>query len=105
MRHKGYDLFIGKSNSDEEKYCGVCGVKCEVRRNVYGPTGFVSAMAKSFTHHDLFICPNSDHEWHEQGLKLILAIEDTPSKRLADLMMQDLDELLKEHTVQGPTKS
>ena len=62
-------------------------------------------MANSFSHHDLFMCPNSDNEWHEQGLILVMAIEDTPSKRLADLMMQDLDELLKEHGLPGSTKS
>jgi hypothetical protein len=66
-------------------------------RNVFGPTGFVSAMAKRFRAHDEFVCPHTDEAWHDKALQLAIAINETPSKRLAELMRADLDDLLQEN--------
>ena len=54
-------------------------------------------MANKFTYHDEFVCPHTDEPWHEKALQLAIAIDDTPSKRLADLMRADLQDILNEH--------
>jgi hypothetical protein len=91
---KGYDLFVTAPGSVDETYCRVCGTKCRVERNTYGPTGWIAAMARHSCYHDKFICPHGDKEWHEQALKLVQAIEETPSKRTAELIKLDLEEIL-----------
>ncbi len=97
MAQKGFDFFIAKPDSGEERDCRVCNSRCKVTRNVFGPTGFVSAMASSFTYHDEFLCPHTDEPWHNQALQLAIEIDATPSKRLAALMKADLQDLLKEN--------
>ena len=54
-------------------------------------------MAKRFTHHDEFVCPHTDVAWHEQALQLKISIDESPSKRLAELMKADLEDLLREN--------
>ena len=97
MSWAGYDSFCAKANSGEERICRVCGTMCTVWRNVYGPTGIISAMAKHSTYHDDFVCPHTDEEWHEQALRLAVSIDETPSKRVAALIKTDLDELVHDH--------
>ena len=97
MLHSGLDSFTVDPGSKEQMYCAVCNSECDVRRDVYGPTGFASAMAKKYTLHDAFACPHADEEWHELAVRLVLAIEDMPSRRVADLMRLDLQDLLAEH--------
>ena len=97
MAQKGYDFFIGERNSGEEKTCRVCNSHCKSTRNVFGPTGFVSTRATKVTYHDEFVCLHTDEPWHEKALQLAIAIDDTPSKRLADLMRADLQDILNEH--------
>jgi hypothetical protein len=97
MSRKGYDLFLTDPGSVKEMYCHVCHNQCKVTRNVYGPTSFVAAMAKKYRYHDVFECPHRDEEWHEQALRIVLAIEESPSKRIAELMKLDLEDLLREH--------
>jgi len=97
MARKGHDFFIAEPDSREERHCRVCNAPCKAMRNVFGPTGFVSAMAKKFTYHDEFVCPHTDEPWHQKALQLAVAIDDTPSKRLADLMRADLLDILNEH--------
>jgi len=97
MSTKGYDIFHFKPDTVDEMHCKVCGTICLVERNVTGPTGFAEAMAKRSHLHDVFNCPNSGIPWHEQALELVLEIEKTPSKRLAELMRLDLEEILKPH--------
>ena len=97
MAQKGHDFFIAEPNSGEAKRCRVCDSPCKSTPNVFGPTGFISAMAKSFTYHDEFVCPHTDELWHEKALQLAISIDETPSKRLADLMRADLRDILDEH--------
>lgn len=97
MARAGFDFFISEPNSTDEKSCRVCGSKCRVTRNVFGPTGFISAMAKHFRAHDESVCPHTDEAWHERALQLAIAIDETPSRRLADLMKADLDDLLQQN--------
>lgn len=97
MAQTGYDFFIGEANGGEEHHCRVCGSLCRVSRDVFGPTSWGTAMARKFTHHDEFVCPHTDKPWHEQALKLVMAIDETPSKRIAALMQADLEDLLREN--------
>jgi len=94
MSMKGYDYFTFEPGTTDAVECAVCGTVCEVTRNTFGPTSFAAAMAKSFRYHDAFACPHASEPWHEQALRLVLAIEETPSKRVAELMRQDLADLL-----------
>ena len=94
---KGYDVFYIEPGKVDEMICGVCGSRCKVRRNVKGPVSFASAMGRMQIEHDYFWCPNSEAEWHSQALNLVEAIEDTPSKRMAEIMRLDLEDILREH--------
>ena len=93
----GYEVFYAKPGSVDEEFCTICGSKCEVTRNAYGPSSYAGAMARRFDLHDVFVCPHAGKEWHEQAVRLALAIEETPSKRVAELMRQDLRELVAEN--------
>ena len=97
MARAGFDFFISEPNSTDQRSCRVCDSQCRVTRNVFGPTGFISAMARQFRLHDEFVCPHTDEPWHDQALQLAIAIDETPSKRLAKLMREDLDDLLQEN--------
>ena len=94
---KKYDVFYTRPGSSEDMCCAVCGTRCNVRRNVYGPTCYAAAVAKLNIYSDIFTCPHSGKDWHEQALKLTLKIEKTPSKRGAEMMKLDLEDLLREN--------
>ena len=74
--------------------CNVCGELMDVRRNVDGPTGYAEAVGKRSHLHDFFFCPFRDDAWHKQIHKLYEAIRETPSKRLADIMKEEIDDIL-----------
>jgi len=99
----GYDFYAYEPGEVNEVKCRVCGTICEVSRNVFGPTTFVAAMAKEFRYHDAFVCPHASQPWHEKALRLIQAIEESPSPRVAALMTLDLQELLAESGHGTPT--
>jgi hypothetical protein len=97
MAHSGYDLFFSEPGATtDERHCRICRTACTVTRNLLGPTSFAEAMSHKNHLHDRFQCPHSEEEWHEQALLLVQEIERTPSKRLADLMRLDLQDLLQE---------
>ena len=95
--HKGLDSFTVDPGSKDTMHCVGCHSECEVTRDVYGPTGYASAMAKKYALHDAFTCPHTEEGWHELAVRLVMAIEDMPSRRVADLMRLDLQDLLAEH--------
>ena len=92
-----YDVFYMPPQSVNEMHCRVCGSRCFVQRNYFGPSDFSSAMGQVHQYWDRFACPNSESPWHEQALSLVVAIDETPSKRLAELMRLDLEDILKEN--------
>ena len=91
----GYDNFVTDREAVLEMHCRVCGAKCNVKRNVYGPSCFAAAVAKKYRHHDHFFCPHSDKAWHRQALELVRELEKTPSKRVREMIRMDLEDLLK----------
>jgi hypothetical protein len=81
-------------------YCGVCGKSMIVRRNVLGPTGFAEAMlvqsGQSPGHlHDAFRCEDREEHWHRQAKAIRDQARESPSKRLADLLIEEANEIVR----------
>ena len=81
-------------------HCGVCGKSMAVERNVLGPTGFAEAMlvrnGQSEGHlHDTFWCEDREKDWHQQAKAIRKQADETPSKRLADLLYEEADEIVR----------
>jgi hypothetical protein len=100
---KGYDVFLTEPGISDEMKCRVCGKTCDVRRNVTGPTGHISAISGNHTLHDSFNCPSAGEDWHNKAVKLVKAIEDTPSQTISDIMSKDLKDIL-EKSLKKPSK-
>ena len=81
----------------EKWYCKVCGSLGEVERGKVGPISLYDGFSKKSTEHDLFYCPNINGDWHKTARKLMVEIRNTPSKRIAELMMADLEDILNEN--------
>jgi hypothetical protein len=96
---KGYDIFYENPGEIQERTCQVCGSIRDVKRDRMGSTGWAEGLAKRAHLHDYFRCPHAGEDWHEQALNIVMAIEETPSKRLAALMQQDLIDLLTENDI------
>lgn len=93
--HSGH--FTPRPGEREEMHCDLCGSKCNVERNVHGPTGMAEAMAKHGHLHDVFICPYSLVDWHQQARGLEWELRDTSSPSVKALIQSDIDVLLKEN--------
>ena len=91
---KGYDFFCMTPEKFDKVICKVCGINCDVKRNVMDYTGFAAAMAKTKTLHDQFKCPNVDEKWHKKALNLILDIESCNSPSLKKIMQTDLKNII-----------
>lgn len=98
---KGVSIFFTKPGTVDSMRCGACGALCEVERDVDKYTDMASAMARRKTRVDVFRCPHVDTEWHALAVQLVEAIAETPSRRLAALMHQDLEDILTAANVEG----
>ena len=98
---KGYDMFFPNKDVKDGIECKVCGVMCDVKRGVYGPTSFASAMGKSGRRHDIFTCPNREEAWHQQALEVLMEMEKNPSPSLKKIMGKDLKDIVKKKEVIG----
>ena len=81
-------------------HCRVCGEAMAASRNVIGPTGWAHAMAIRAGQakgrlHEEFHCERADVTWHRQALALRQEAEGTSSKRLADLLTAEADEVVR----------
>jgi hypothetical protein len=70
-----------------------------VERGVVGPTGWAHATAiaagvRGGTPHDGFACAFSGAAWHRQALALKLQAEQTPSRRLERLLLEEAAEVV-----------
>jgi hypothetical protein len=97
MPYINYAVFYTEPDTGDEIYCKACGTLCDVERSLFSPTGYVESLARRGHWHDTFRCPHSEKTWHDRALELMLTIEEIPSKRVAELMQQDLDNLLREN--------
>lgn len=91
---KGYDAFYEEPGTYDEKLCKVCGEKCLVMRDQFGPVGWATAVGLIKVPHDYFYCSNSKQLWHQKALEIILEMEKTSSDRLVQLMKLDIDDLI-----------
>lgn len=98
---KGYDIFFPDRDVKDGIVCKVCGVMCDVKRNVNGPTGFAEAMGKGSHWHDQFTCPNREEPWHQQALEVLMEMEKNPSPSLKKIMGKDLKDIIKKKEVIG----
>lgn len=92
-----YTYFFENPGEVMQRNCLVCDSVCLVKRDQLGPTSWAGAVAKVSTPHDYFYCPHQDEDWHKQALELLLAIEKTPSKRMAGMMEQELSDLIRKN--------
>ena len=99
MSEKGYDVFLVIADDNGRHLqgldCKVCGSECDVQRDVTGPMSWGGAMAGIHKKHDVFTCPHSYDAWHIQALRLIKAVEETPSPTLAEIMRKDLEAVVE----------
>jgi hypothetical protein len=58
----------------DRAFCGLCGTEMRVRRNVLGPRGFLAAISRHHTLHDVFICLHYEEAWHKHILDLRLEL-------------------------------
>jgi len=82
---------------DDKMYCKVWGALCNIDRSLHGPTGFAESMAKRGHWHDRFTCPHTGKPWHNKALELAQEISKSSSKRLAELMHLDIEDILREN--------
>jgi len=79
-------------------YCGVCGEKMTVKRNVHGWRTFMSAMGgnpNSKSNYDVFQCPVSEEDWHKQVVKLRDRARNESSSKLEAILREEAEEVLK----------
>lgn len=67
----------------------------EVERNQEGATSWAESMAQKKHSFDHFYCKYSNERWHKQLLKLRRMIEDTPSITIANLLQEEVNQILK----------
>lgn len=99
--NSGISIFFRTPGAVEQMRCAACGAVCTVRRDTETYTCMASAMAKRKSRVDEFSCPHVGADWHQQAVQLVEAIAETPSRRVAALIRQDLEDLLLRCGVEG----
>lgn len=84
----------GEVPEGEEVLCGVCGDVMDESRGHYGPRGFAQAMGGGKSPYDEWICPNRPEKWHQQVVAIRMAMNDTPSAKVALIMAEEVGEIL-----------
>jgi hypothetical protein len=82
-------------NLIDKCFCGVCGDEMDVERNRKPSGGFAGAMAGHNRYYDRFWCKNMNNGWHVQARDLMREIKKTASKKLANMLEEELKEILK----------
>ena len=90
----GYDHFTPDAGTCSWRRCEACGTMCDIKRNHVGKR---TRWGPSDSVFDVFTCPNADIKWHTEVIKILQAMTDTPSPRIAAIMKKDVDDLLKEN--------
>lgn len=100
--HAGWDHFSPEAGTVEKMNCPVCGDEMKVTRGVNGPTGTIEAMAGMRHLHDSFSCLNFDKPWHIQVIRMREYRRKLPSKRLREIIEQEIMEVLasRQHTIE-----
>ncbi|MFM8273044.1 MAG: hypothetical protein ACKODX_12020 [Gemmata sp.] len=98
--HLGWDFFTTEPGQHATLHCRVCGEPLSLTPDVVGPTGWAHAMAiragrASAIRHDVFRCRFGGEPWHRQALALRREADDTASERLAMLLTNEADEVVR----------
>ena|SRR3989344_1353034 len=76
--------------------CGICAEKMNVKRGIFGPTGFIEAMSPRGGHwHDYFECPNLGELWHKHIVSLTDEQMKTNSAKIKQILEDEIQETLK----------
>lgn len=80
--------------------CDICQEDMEVERCLHG-----EAMDHQGHKHDIFRCPLRHEMWHLQAFKLRREAEQTVSKRMEDMLREEMKEVLekRQHTKEVST--
>jgi hypothetical protein len=87
--------FTPSPGTEKEMLCDVCSANMDVKRDVYGPTGFAEGMAGRGHLHDEFTCPFIDAMWHLQASQLQELARETPSKTFESLLNAEIEQILQ----------
>jgi len=96
----GFDYFTPEAGKHSTMLCVACTAEMDVKRNVARTMGrYGIAMPEHLVRQeDIFTCPNSEHGWHRQIIRLLQEVRDTPSRKLADLMELEIAEIRQTKT-------
>ena len=95
VHHEGYRWAEPGTRAEAE--CRICGARCEIRRSVFGPTNWASAIAGRKRLHDHIVCPNVGQGWHNQATELHREAATTLSPTVAAILRSDLETLVRQH--------
>ena len=79
----------------EDVFCGVCGAKTLVTRNVHGPRNYVQAMSGSAEYYDMFLCPHFDSGWHIKAIELRQKADESASDWFRGMINAEADYLIQ----------
>ena len=104
MYHKGYCIFSVDPGECKTIKCRVCGIKCDVKRNVPGPHSYTEYLAKVYSGGkakvsimDVFACPRAQEKWHEKACELAEEMFETRSSRVKAMLKAEINDLVAKH--------
>lgn len=100
--HMGIDYFTPSAGVREEIHCKACGEPLSVKRNVKRTRGKYGFEIKPPRMIDVFSCENTDQRWHRQVIDLKKYLSRIPSRKISDIIEQEIEEILENRE---PTKT
>jgi len=94
----GVNWFQVEPGTVDHLRCPVCGVECTLERNVHRRPSSTTYMIAGL--HDEFTCPRSGEGWHWEAQPYVIEMQRTNSKRLRELIFQDLLDFLTSKGIQ-----
>ncbi|NLX10533.1 MAG: hypothetical protein GXY36_12830 [Chloroflexi bacterium] len=92
FRCLGVNWFQFKPGTVDQMRCPVCGAECTVERSVERKPSATTYMIAGI--HDEFTCPRHGEDWHWDAQQYVIEIRRTKSKRVRELIFQDLLDFL-----------
>jgi hypothetical protein len=93
---KNLSWFITEAESDETRYCVLCGSKCIAERNLDRLTSWAMSMAKKTKLHDRHECPHRKHRLHVLAVRHRELASSFPEGALRSLAVKDFEGTLRE---------
>lgn len=87
----GWDLFyVDNGNKPITNQCKICGENLHFKQEE-GPRTFIEAMQRKTTLNDVYFCPHTGTDWHNQASSLYKEMKDTSSPSLYEIIAKDLE--------------